>query len=90
MQSVEDLQRLPLPGSKGLPAAHLSDVVRIERSYQAPPTFLNFLTYRDSSGKWQKGPAITVTANMRPGRQIAGFAKAVDANLGGCGKASSA
>jgi len=40
-----------------------------------------FFTYRDRSGQWQRGRAVTITADMRPGRQIAAFAKAVDTNL---------
>jgi multidrug efflux pump subunit AcrB len=55
--------------------------VSIDRGYQTPPTFLNFLTYRDRSGQWQRGRAITITANVRQGRQIAAFAKAVNTNL---------
>ncbi len=81
LYGISDLKMLALPPSKGSSAARLKDVVDVEKSYQTPPTFLNFLTYRDSSGKWQKGRAITITANMRPGRQIADFAKAVNANL---------
>ena len=81
LHSISDLKMLPLPPGKGGVVAHLKDVVDVEKSYQAPPTFLNSLTYRDSSGKWQQGRAITITANMRPGRQIADFAKAVNAKL---------
>ncbi len=83
VHSIADLQSLPLPPPPGkpIPPAHLKDVVSIEKGYQAPPTFLNFLTYRDASGHWQRGRAITITANMRTGRQIADFAKAVNANL---------
>lgn len=82
IHSISDLEGLPLPPSgKGRPPGHLKDIVSIEKGYQTPPTFLNFLTYRDSSGRWQRGRAITITAIMRPGRQIADFAKSVDANL---------
>ncbi len=82
LHSIRDLEMLPLPSpAKGLPAIHLKDVVSIEKGYQAPPTFLNFLTYRDHAGRWQRGRAVTITADMRPGRQIADFAKGVDADL---------
>jgi multidrug efflux pump subunit AcrB len=81
LHSIKDLQTLPLPPGKGRPPVHLRDVVSIDRGYQTPPTFLNFLTYRDRSGQWQRGRAITITANVRQGRQIAAFAKAVNTNL---------
>ncbi len=81
LHSLSDLQMLPLPPGQGRPAAHLKDVVNVEKGYETPPKFFNLLTYRDASGKWQQGRAVTITASMRPGRQIADFAKAVNANL---------
>jgi multidrug efflux pump subunit AcrB len=81
LHSISDLQTLPLPSGKGRSPVHLKNVVSIDRGYQTPPAFLNFLTYRDRSGQWQRGRAITITVNMRPGRQIAAFAKAVDTDL---------
>lgn len=80
LHSLSDLRMLPLPSGGGHAPAHLKDVVSVEKGYQAP-TFLNFLAYRDASGRWRQGRALTITANMRPGRQIAEFAKAVDADL---------
>jgi multidrug efflux pump subunit AcrB len=81
LHSINDLQTLPLPPGKGRSPVRLKDVVSIDKGYQTPPTFLNFLTYRDRSGQWQRGRAITITADMRQGRQIAAFAKAVNTNL---------
>ncbi len=78
LHSIGDLEMLPLPPpGKG----HLRDVVSVDKSYRTPPTFLNFLTYRDPSGRWRRGRAVTVTADMRQGGQIADFAKAVSADL---------
>ncbi len=81
LHSISDLQTLPLPAGKGRSPIQLKDVVSIDRGYQTPPAFLNFLTYRDRSGQWQRGRAITITVDMRPGRQIAAFAKAVNTDL---------
>lgn len=81
LHSISDLQTLPLPSGKGRSPVHLKDVVSIDRGYQTPPAFLNFLTYRDRSGQWQRSRAITITVDMRPGRQIAAFAKAVNTDL---------
>ncbi len=77
LHSIDDLRMLPLPGGGG---THIKDVVSVDKNYKAA-TFLNFLTYRDASGTWRQGRALTITANMRPGRQIAAFAKAVNADL---------
>ena len=81
IHTIGELGMLPLPAGKGGAPAHLKDVVSIEKGYQSPPQFLNFLTYRDASGAWRQGRAITITANMRPGRQIGDFARAVNAAL---------
>ncbi len=38
---------------------YLRDLVDISRAYQSPPTFLNYLTWRDRSGKWVRSRAVT-------------------------------
>ena len=60
---------------------YLRDLVDISRSYQSPPTFLNFLTWRNSDGKWVRSRAITLGINMRSGQQIELFGKHVTAAL---------
>ncbi|RRA47465.1 efflux RND transporter permease subunit [Acidipila sp. EB88] len=81
LHSVGDLAMLPLPKGKAGGTAHLNDVFSVERSDEAPPVFLNFLSYRDAAGNWRQGSAVTITANMRADRQIGDFAKAVNAKL---------
>jgi multidrug efflux pump subunit AcrB len=49
---------------------YLRDLVDISRGYQSPPTFLNFLNWKDSSGKWIRGRAVTLAIYMRDGQQI--------------------
>jgi multidrug efflux pump subunit AcrB len=60
---------------------YLRDLVDIHRSYVTPARFLNYFSWRDASGKWQRSRAITVGIQMRSGEQIAAFGKAVDASL---------
>ena len=60
---------------------YLRDLVDISRSYQSPPTFLNFMTWRDADGKWVRSRAITLGINMRSGQQIELFGKHVTAAL---------
>ncbi|HLI63826.1 MAG TPA: efflux RND transporter permease subunit [Terriglobales bacterium] len=60
---------------------YLRDLVNISRSYQSPPTFLNYLTWRDPSGKWLRSRAITLAINMRSGQQIQMFGQHVQEKL---------
>ncbi len=66
--------------STGVPF-YLRDLVEINRGYQSPPQFLNFYTWRDAQGKWYRSRAVTIAFQMRSGKQIAEFAKSVDAKL---------
>ena len=65
---------------KGTPV-YLRDLVDIHRSYQTPARFLNYSTWRDKDGKWQRSRAITVAVQMRSGEQIAKFGVEVDKAL---------
>ncbi len=64
-------------------AVYLRDLVDIVRSYQSPPSYLNYYTWQDSAGKWHRSPAITLSVQMRSSKQIAEFGRAVDAALAG-------
>ncbi len=66
--------------SSGSPV-YLRDLVDISRAYQSPPQFLNYYTWRDSSGKWHRSRAVTLAVYMRSGQQIAKFGKSVDEKL---------
>ena len=54
---------------------YLRDLVDISRAYQSPPTFLNFLTWRDKDGKWIRSRAVTMAVYMRDGQQIDQFGR---------------
>jgi len=60
---------------------YLRDLVDISRGYQSPPTFLNFLNWKDSNGKWIRSRAITLAIFMRDGQQIDLFGKHLAAKL---------
>ncbi len=68
--------------STGVPV-YLRDLVSTWRGYQSPTQYLNYLTYRDASGAWQRNRAITLAVQMRSGEQIGDFGKAVDAAIAG-------
>jgi multidrug efflux pump subunit AcrB len=60
---------------------YLRDLVRISRGYQAPAQYLNYYTWRDPSGHWQRSRAITLAIYMRDRKQIARFGESVDTKL---------
>lgn len=60
---------------------YLRDMVEINRSYDSPPRFMNFYTWRDEQGNWQRSRAITLAIQMRPGEQIGEFGEAIDEAL---------
>lgn len=62
---------------------YLRDLAEISRGYQTPPRYLNFYTWQDANGQWQRSRAITLALQMRPGEQIAKFGEAVDKALVG-------
>ena len=64
----------------GVPV-YLRDLVEVTRAYDSPPRFLNFYTYKDAGGRWQRNRAITLAVQMRPGQQIAQFGAGVDQAL---------
>jgi multidrug efflux pump subunit AcrB len=62
-------------------AIYLRDLVDIRSGYQNPARYLNYYTWRDPHGKWQRTRAVTVSVQMRKGQQIAKFADSVNAKL---------
>ena len=66
--------------SEGTPV-YLRDLVQISRGYEAPAQYLNYYTWRDTSGHWQRSRAITLAIYMRDRKQIARFGQSVNSKL---------
>jgi len=66
--------------SEGTPV-YLRDLVQISRGYQAPAQYLNYYTWRDTSGHWRRSRAITLAIYMRDRKQIARFGESVNLKL---------
>ncbi|MGA8037408.1 MAG: efflux RND transporter permease subunit [Candidatus Acidiferrales bacterium] len=62
-------------------AIYLRDLVDIRSGYQSPARYLNYYTWKDANGKWQRTRAVTLAVQMRQGNQIAKFATNVNAKL---------
>src|SRR6201995_42622 len=69
-------------GSSGFNTpVYLRDLVEIRSGYQSPARYLNYYTWRDTQGKWQRTRAVTLAVQMRSGEQIAQFAENVQQRL---------
>ncbi|WP_064742733.1 efflux RND transporter permease subunit [Edaphobacter aggregans] len=66
--------------SEGAPV-YLRDLVQISRGYQAPAQYLNYYTWRDANGHWQRSRAITLAIYMRDKMQIARLGQSVNSKL---------
>src|SRR5712672_3029099 len=66
--------------STGAPV-YLRDLVKIFPGYQSPATYLNYYTWQDLTGKWQRSRAVTLAIYMRDQQQIAQFGQSVDEKL---------
>jgi multidrug efflux pump subunit AcrB len=67
--------------SKGGAPVYLRDLAEVMRTYDNPPDFLNYFSWQDTTGQWQRGRAVTVSVQMRTGAKIAEFGLEVDSAL---------
>ena len=64
-------------GSSGFGApVYLRDLVDIRGGYQSPARYLNYYTWRDAKGNWQRTRAVSLAVQMRDSEQIAKFRRA--------------
>jgi multidrug efflux pump subunit AcrB len=66
--------------STGAPV-YLRDLVEISRGYQSPAQYLNYYTWQDPKGHWQRSRSVTLAIYMRDQQQIATFGQSVDQKL---------
>ena len=60
---------------------YLRDLVDISRAYQSPPSYLNYLTWRDKNGSWIRSRAVTLAVYMRNGQQVDMFGRHVQEKM---------
>src|SRR5262249_4321509 len=60
---------------------YLRDIGSVHRGYQHPARLLSYYTWRDESGRWLRGRAITLSTEMKKGEQIDRFGTAVHARV---------
>jgi multidrug efflux pump subunit AcrB len=80
-RTLDDINGVVLTqGTNGTPL-YLRNLATARRSYQHPARLLSSYTWRDPSGHWQRGRAITISTEMKKGEQIDQFGTAVQARL---------
>ena len=60
---------------------YLRSITDTVRGYQSPPRFLNYQTWQDDAGAWQRSRAISLAIDMRSGGQISKFGTQVESAL---------
>src|SRR5262245_51141100 len=60
---------------------YMRDIGSVHRGYQHPPRLVSYYTWRDDHGRWLRGRAITLSAEMKKGEQIDRFGTAVRARV---------
>jgi multidrug efflux pump subunit AcrB len=80
-RSEREIGGVIIGSSQGGAPLYLRDLVDVDRGYESPPRYLNFYTWRDSTGRWQRSRAVTLSLQMRPGEKIGNFDVAVDSMI---------
>jgi multidrug efflux pump subunit AcrB len=77
-ENIDAIGNVAVSASSSGAPVYLRDLVEISRGYQSPAQYLNYYTWEDSNGQWQRSRAVTLTIYMRDQRQIATFGHSVD------------
>jgi multidrug efflux pump len=80
-QTVADINDIVLTQATNGTPLYLRDLATARRSYQHPARFLSYYTWHDAHGKWQTGPAITLSVEMKKGEQIDRFGTSVEGRI---------
>src|SRR5262245_23379014 len=62
---------------------YLRDIGSVHRGYEHPPRLVSYYTWRDQTGQWLRGRAITLSTEMKKGEQIDRFGTGVRAQIEG-------
>jgi multidrug efflux pump len=80
-RTLADIDRTVFTQAANGTPVYLRDIGSVHRGYQHPVRFVSFYTWRDKSGRWQRGRAITLSTEMKKGEQIDRFGTAVRARV---------
>ncbi|MEN6357631.1 MAG: efflux RND transporter permease subunit [Armatimonadota bacterium] len=68
-----------VPSQNGIPL-HMKDLVDVVRGYETP-RYMNYFSFKDKNGHWQRTRAITLAVQMKAGQQIGQFGSEVNQKL---------
>ena len=80
-ENIEAIGNVAVSTSSTGAPIYLRDLVEISRGYQSPAQYLNYYTWEDPQGQWQRSRSVTLAIYMRDQRQIAAFGQSVDEKL---------
>ena len=80
-RTLDDINNVVLTQAENGTPLYLRNLAKARRGYQHPAQFLSYYTWRDPNGKWLRGRAITISAEMKKGEQIDRFGTSVQARL---------
>jgi multidrug efflux pump subunit AcrB len=80
-ESINAIGNVAVSASSTGAPVYLRDLVEISRGYQSPAQYLNYYTWLDPRGQWQRSRAVTLAIYMRDQEQIAKFGQSVDQKL---------
>jgi multidrug efflux pump subunit AcrB len=80
-QNIRAIGNVAVSASSAGAPVYLRDLVDIARGYQSPAQYLNYYTWQDPKGQWERSRAVTLAIYMRDQRQIATFGQSVDQKL---------
>src|SRR6266581_1536931 len=80
-ENIEAIGNVAVSTSSSGAPVYLRDLVEISRGFQSPAQYLNYYTWEDPKGQWQRSRSVTLAIYMRDQRQIATFGQSVDRKL---------
>ena len=80
-ESINAIGNVAVSSSSTGAPVYLRDLVEISRGYQSPAQYLNYYTWQDPKGQWQRSRAVTLAIYMRDQQQIAAFGQSIDLKL---------
>jgi len=80
-RSAEEIGGVVVGSTRGGSPLYLRDLVDVARGYRTPASYVNYFTWKDDAGTWQRSRAVTLSVEMRAGAKIGEFGQAVDAAL---------
>src|SRR5260370_20824130 len=81
LESISAIGNVAVSESSAGAPVYLRDLVEISRGYQSPAQYLNYYTWQDPQGQWQRSRSVTLAIYMRDQEQIATFGQSVDQKL---------